>query len=154
MKTGGKTMNRSISRALSSCAVALALAACGQAESTGPSFTRNEPSEIFLVQAAPPAAVMDALFQGRVSRDLQGCLRMEGLGDRHTVIWPHGFTLVERGGELFVRDAAGRDVGRIGGSFRFGGGESSTLHQGLLSDESRQLAESRCPGRYWIVGEV
>jgi hypothetical protein len=146
-------MNRSISRALSPCAVALALAGCGGAEGMGPSFTRNEPSEIFLVQAAPPAFVMDALFQGRVSRDLQGCLRLEG-GDRYTVIWPHGFTLAERGDELFVKDAAGRDVGRIGGSFRFGGGETAALHAGVVSDEARQLAESRCPGRYWIVGEV
>lgn len=148
-------MNRSISRALSACAVALALAACGQAEGTGPTFSRNEPPALFFVQGAPPAVVMDALFQGRVTRDAVGCLRLDHLGDRHTVVWPHGFTIEERDDGLFVKDAAGRDVGRIGGSFRFGGGEIPALHEGLkLSDESRQLAESRCPGRYWIVGEV
>lgn len=148
-------MNHSISRALSACAVALALAACGGAEGLGPSFSRNDPPALFFVQGAPPAAVMDALFQGRVARDAVGCLRLDNLGDQPTVVWPHGFTIAERDGELFVKDAAGREIGRIGGSFRFGGGEILALHEGLkLSDEARQQAESRCPGRYWIVGEV
>jgi hypothetical protein len=148
-------MNHSISRALSACAMALALAACGGAEGLGPSFSRNDPPALFFVQGAPATSVMDALFQGRVARDAVGCLRLENQGDRHTVVWPHGFTIAERDGELFVKDAAGREVGQIGGSFRFGGGETPALHAGLnLSDESRQLAESRCPGRYWIVGEV
>jgi hypothetical protein len=148
-------MNRSITRAVSACAMALALAACGRAQDVGPTFSRNEPPAVFIVQGAPATAVMDALFQGRVVRDAVGCLRLDHLGDRHTVVWPHGFTIEERDGELFVKNAAGSDVGRIGGSFRFGGGETPVLHEGLnLSDESRRLAESRCPGRYWIVGEV
>ena len=148
-------MNHSISRALSACAVALALAACASEKDTGPTFNRNESPTVFLVQGAPATAVMDALFQGRVTRDVRGCLRLDHQGDRHTVVWPHGFTIVERDGELFVKDAAGSDVGQVGGSFRFGGGEIPALHEGInLSAESRQLAESRCPGRYWIVGEV
>ena len=148
-------MNHSISRALSACTVALALAACGGAEGLGPTFNRNEAATVFLAQGAPATAAMDALFQGRVTRDLRGCLRLDNLGDQHTVVWPHGFTIAERDGELFVKNAAGSDVGRIGGSFRFGGGEVAALHDGLnLSVESRQMAESRCPGRYWVVGEV
>lgn len=150
-------MNRSLIRVLPACAVALALAACGEAKQAGPTFelSQNGLSTVFIVQGAPATAVMDALFQGRVTLDAQGCLRLENVGDRHTVVWPHGFTIQERGGELFVKDAAGKDVGRVGGSFRFGGGETPILHDGLnLSDESRRQAESRCPGRYWIVGEV
>ncbi|HEU4558727.1 MAG TPA: hypothetical protein VFS20_12795 [Longimicrobium sp.] len=146
-------MNRSIIRALPACLVALTLAAC-EAKNRSPTLSQTDLPAVFIVQGAPATAVMDALFQGRVTLDAQGCLRLENTGDQHTVVWPHGFTLEERGGALFVKDAAGREVGRVGGSFRFGGGETPVLHQGVVSEESRKLAESRCPGRYWIVGEV
>ncbi len=146
-------MNRSIACVLSACTVALA--ACSSPKVEGPTFTRNDGPAVFIVQGAPARAVMDALFQGRVTLDAQGCLRLDDVGgDRHTVVWPHGFTIEERGSALFVKDAAGNDVGRVGGSFRFGGGETLVLHEGVVSEESRLLAESRCPGRYWIVGEV
>jgi hypothetical protein len=147
-------MNRSIVRTLPACAVALAIAACGPHKDVIPTLSQ-EPGAVFLVQGAPAVDHMDALFQGRVSLDAQGCLRLESLGDRPTVVWPHGFSIEERGGALFVKDAAGSDVGRIGGSFRFGGGEVPSLHEGFnLSDEALRLAQSRCPGRYWIVGDV
>ena len=111
---------------------------------------------VFLVQSSPATAVMEALYRGPVRRDDQGCLRLEPDGDVPvTVVWPYGFTLETRDDGQHVRDADGRDIGRIGDSFTFGGGYVSALHSGIpLTQAQRGLAESRCPGTYWIVGEV
>ena len=98
---------------------------------------------------------MDALFQGRVVTDAAGCIRLDSPPpDAGTVVWPFGFTLAREGRVLSVRDAAGREVGRIGGSFRFGGGHVPFLHEGTgFSAAERARAEARCPGTFWIVGE-
>jgi hypothetical protein len=109
---------------------------------------------LFLTSSEPATAHMQALWDGRVSADAAGCLRLDG-PDRHTVVWPHGFQLREQGSTIAVTDAGGRLVGTIGGSFRFGGGEMPTLHEGIaLSAVDRQAVIRRCPGRFWIVGEI
>jgi hypothetical protein len=111
----------------------------------------DETGLLFLTQNVVPDAFMDALFEGRVVADRAGCLRLES-PDAHTVVWPKGFGL---GGDLRVRSDRGAEVGRIGGSFRLGGGEVPSLHDGVpLSEADRVRAESRCPGRFWIVGEM
>ncbi len=133
-----------------------AVASCSPTGNAGPLAVRSqEPGEvIFLVQNATPDAVMGALFQGRVIKDDHGCLRLES-ADQHTVIWPNGFTLEGVGAELRVLDGTRNEVGRIGGSFRLGGGEVPVLHGGVpVSPDDRQRAIESCPGRYWIVGSV
>lgn len=65
-------------------------------------------------QSEAPDAVMDALFEGRVTRDDDGCLRLD-TPDAHTVVWPFGFSLAARDGKLVVQDAGGAVVGRVGG---------------------------------------
>lgn len=126
------------------------LAACDPSATTG--SLRHDPSEVvFLAMDAEQNAYPQALFQGRVTLDAQGCLRLE-TPDRHTVIWPHGYTLEADGGELRVNGGGGREVGAVGGSFRFGGGELTSLeHVGHLSATTRARAEERCPGRYWMA---
>lgn len=110
---------------------------------------------VFLTETAPATVQMEALYKGNVVADAAGCLRLAGTGDHHTVVWPFGFELRAHNGGANVVDTRGRVVGEIGGSFTFGGGEVPTLHDGIaLSDEHRALARERCPGRYWIVGEV
>lgn len=109
---------------------------------------------VFLAQQVAPTVVMDALFEGRVVTDAQGCLRLDSAVGA-TVVWPFGSRLVLEGTHLEIRNASGRRIGRVGGTFRFGGGELEALHPGLaLRDGDRQLASSRCPGRYWIVGTI
>ena len=109
---------------------------------------------IFLAQTVPSTVVMEALFQGRIFVDSAGCVRLDS-PDQHTVVWPHGFVLQERGDELWVRAPGGRDIGRLGASFRFGGGEVPALHAGIaLASDGRQRAAESCPGRFWIVGDV
>jgi hypothetical protein len=130
------------------------LAACGGGEESELLTTGQNDDVVFLVQNVPPEAVMDALFQGRIESDGNGCLRLSG-PDAATVVWPYGASLDADDGQVHVRDARGRRIGTIGGAFRFGGGEVTTLTAGMgvsAADAGRAL--SRCPGRYWIVGDV
>lgn len=147
-------MTRSIIR-LAACTAALALAACSPSEREGPALTGNENPDatVFLAQNQPPQSVMEALFDGVVVRDAQGCLRLGG-PEAATVVWPYGFKLEARDSGLYVKDAAGRSVGRIGGPFRFGGGHVPAHDYANLTARDRGLAESRCPGGYWLVGDT
>jgi hypothetical protein len=110
---------------------------------------------VFLTETAPATFNMEALYKGNVIADAAGCLRLAQSGGQHTVVWPFGFELRPHNGGANVVDSRGRVIGEIGGAFTFGGGEVPTLHEGIaLSDEQRAVARERCPGRYWIVGEV
>mgnify|MGYP001053328658 CR=1 FL=1 len=108
----------------------------------------------FIRQPEKPGAVMEALFLGQVVKDEAGCLRLQSPADA-TVVWPYRSSLGARDDGLWVVDAAGKEIGRIGGAFRFGGGEVPFLHEGLgFHEPERSAIHARCPGRYWIVGEV
>lgn len=142
-------MDRGCSIRTLACLAILAAGACSTEE--GPLVGTPDGETLFLTAAAPQPIHMQALYEGRVQRDEQGCLRLE-TQDRHVVVWPFGFELENRGGATYVEDPARRAIGRIGGSFRFGGGEVPSVEAADLSPDSRALAQSRCPGRYWIVG--
>ncbi len=106
---------------------------------------------VFLRMRITPDAHMDALFEGRVVADDQGCLRLDSV-DRHTVVWPAGYDFTAADGAVRILDADGSPVGVVGDAFRFGGGEVTSLHDGLgFTRADRELAEAHCPGRYWIV---
>src|SRR5688572_6031590 len=139
-------------------AVAFALSGgCSKSPSAPAGLQRvTERSDvIFLARSQAATAEMEALFTGRVAVDDVGCLRLD-TDDRHTVVWPSGFTLrVEDDGTAYVISADGRRVGGIGGYFELGGGEVPALHEDVsLSPADRAAALSACPGRYWIVGRA
>jgi hypothetical protein len=149
-------MNRSFLRAGTPLALAVALAACSPGDGPGPNLTGsdNPDATVFLAQNTPPTVVMDALYIGEVNRDGQGCLRVES-EDGAVVIWPYGFTLHAYEGGLYVKNAEGRSIGRIGGEFRMGGGYVPSASFADLSGADRALAESRCASSYyWIVGDT
>lgn len=134
--------------------VLAALAACGPAapDPAGLDYDADHPFLITLGTA--PNAVMDALFQGRVVADGQGCVRLDGAG-QVTVVWPRRFSLERRSGTTLIKDADGRAIGTIGGHFRLGGGEVPSLHPGIpLVGGTREEAMRRCPGLFWIVGTI
>ena len=105
---------------------------------------------LFFAMASQPDAHMDALVEGTIAADNSGCLRLD-TGDRHTVVWPHGFRLQADDDKTVVVSNTGAVVGQLGERFRLGGGEVTQLQVGLLSSADRVTALSRCPGRYWIV---
>ena len=125
---------------------------CASDPGAGPMLSGDEnPLAVTFVAQVDQTTSMEALYQGIVSRDASGCLRAEGFEGR-TVIWPEGWKLEARGEALFVKDAAGSDVGRIGGQFRLGGGEIPGVESASLSASDAQLLQTRCPGRYWLAG--
>jgi hypothetical protein len=132
-------------------------AGCADSKEGLPTNTLNSAdvsSVVFLVQNADPGAVMDALFSGKISADAAGCLRLSG-DDPSTVVWPVGFSVKSEAADLLILDKSGRLVGRVGGSFRLGGGHVPQLHDGIrMSAAARDLAHARCPGQFWIVGDV
>lgn len=151
----GISLGHSNARGLPALAILVVATWLGSCSDSG-NLTRapDAVETLFLAQNVVPNATMEALFQGRIIRDRAGCLRLQAPDDA-TVVWPKGFTLRNRSGELAVLDSKGRKVGRIGGAFRLGGGEVPLLHDGIgLSSAARRQAEARCPGRYWIVGTI
>lgn len=137
------------SRALAVLALAapLALGACADLSTVD---VYRTPGPVFVVQETSPNATMDALYQGTVIID-QDCVRLNA--DRHTVVWPMGFSLQHEADAYQVLDADGQVVGELGAStFYLAGGEVPELHDGVgLSPASQEQATRSCPGRFWIV---
>lgn len=107
---------------------------------------------VVLTQNVVPTTSMEALFEGTVDVDDSGCLRL-ATEDAHTVIWPVGYGVVGDGGDRIVLDENGDSIGTIGDDFALSGGEVTELSDALGFDaDDRSLADSRCSGRYWIVG--
>lgn len=127
--------------------------ACSQ-DSAASLLSVNAVDLVFLTQSERPEAFMDALFTGRVIVDDAKCTRLDDAG-RATVIWPVGYSVSGENGNLRVLDGGGRDVGRLGGTFRIGGGEVPLLNTRLpISYMDRARAAESCPGIYWIASEA
>ena len=111
---------------------------------------------LFLSRTEPENLVMDALFEGTVTLDEAGCIRLETTADYGvTAVWPHGYTLEQESGSFRVLDEAGQAVGTLGDEFSLGGGEVDQLHEGIgFTPEDQQLANDRCEGKFWIVADV
>lgn len=140
-------------------AVLVSLGACSPA--TGPQLkdvieadgvaARIGSDVVFLIMTFTPGTHMQALFQGRVTADADGCLRLD-LPDAHTVVWPEGYDFESVDGAIRIVSGSGEPVGTVGEEFALPGGEVTSLHDGLgFTSADRELAEAHCPGRYWIV---
>lgn len=141
-------------------ATVLVVLACASCDGSPTSETQPRPRlhlqdaahVVFMTQNVVPAATMDALFQGRVVADRAGCLRLDS-PDPPTVVWPHGYRVRVGPDGVRILDRDGHTVGSVGKRFSLGGGEVPALADGMgFTEADRELAESRCPGRYWIVG--
>lgn len=107
---------------------------------------------VFMTQNVVPQTMMAALYVGRVVKSEDGCLRLD-TPEAPTAVWPKGFSASLAGEEVQVMDEVGEPVGKIGEEFKLPGGEVPVLSDAMGFDQDdRQAAESRCPGRYWIVG--
>jgi hypothetical protein len=111
-------------------------------DSSGLFFPTQEPTE-------GPRAVMEALTSGKLVVE-KGCLLLSHEdGSTDLPVWPPGFELSTKGGEIRVLDEAGRVVARVGDQVRMGGGQvavSERLRRRLSMPEE-------CPGPIWWVGE-
>lgn len=134
----------------------LAVTACGDA--VDPAAETPEPAlaveerfgVVFLTQNVFPLAMMDALYEGRVVADEEGCLRLD-TPTASTVVWPRDYDVKERDDGVVVVNGEGAEVGTVGGAFSLAGGEVSELSDALgFTSEDRSRAATHCPGRYWI----
>jgi hypothetical protein len=143
-----------MSRSFVFCVVTSVVLAQGCGEAPPSPALPSVTDLVFLTQSEPQTANMDALYIGRVYVDEKQCIR---LGDAMgaTVIWPSGFTARQNGDAIQVIDHTGRDVGRLGESFRMAGGEVTQLNPELhISYMDRAVAHESCPGKYWIAADV
>ncbi|MDQ4078262.1 MAG: hypothetical protein M3220_18705 [Chloroflexota bacterium] len=99
---------------------------------------------IYFPRQPPATSYMEALLEGELVLDENGCLRV-GVDDGYNplVIWHHDFTLRVAGDTIEVLDGEQQVVGRVGAPFRAGGGEGTPRN-----------APDECPGPYWILGEI
>ena len=111
-------------------------------------YTSSPP--LFAVQSKPSEFRMTALLEGVLVLDDNGCLRIKNY-EEYLPVWPHGFSLVEE--NLTVLDSSGRAVARVGERVKLGGGECPEPCRNV-GEYSEYLPDERCPGPYWIVGEV
>ena len=135
--------------------IGVGMAALMGCDTASPVVVGPDEPVLFLAQNAPPSGVPQALFQGRVEVDQAGCLRLGTDPVGPTVVWPFGSRLVREKTGLVVRDPGGADFVRIGENVRLGGGEVSDLAAlGVLPAPMLAAARDRCPGTYWLAGEV
>ena len=136
---------------------ALCVGATASFPGCGPSPVETGPDAevLFLTPFEAPSASMEALYQGRVHLDQAGCMRLSDDPAGHTVVWPFGSRLARDQASLVVLDAGGAEVGRVGHLLALSGGETHDLAgSGVLDEPLLAAALQRCPGPFWISGEV
>lgn len=105
-----------------------------------------------------PRLTPEALAVGELVADDGGCLRFgSGPYAGSLPIWPPGYALRAEGGDVRVVDGRGQVVARVGDEVRAGRGEdpgSSLEGVGYLDERSQRELPRRCPGPYFLVGQV
>ena len=89
-----------------------------------------------------------------------GCIRM---GDRNrswVVVWPYGYSLSRKGGDVRVPDKRGEEEARVGDEVRMGGGEIAKDGLAATPEGERRAFEQyrekmgvpdRCAGLLWVA---
>lgn len=100
---------------------------------------------VYFPKQAPVNVYMQALLEGTLVLDANGCLRVDGgPGFMPLVLWHYDFEARILEDSVEVLNGAGQVVARTGEPVRMGGG--AAVFPGLPS-----LA---CPGPYWVLGEI
>lgn len=139
--------------------VLIALVACGAPDAAVTSLrvattipVTPAPVVAFPQQAPTPGprTMLAALVDGTLVL-VDGCLRVRRAnGTSDLVIWPPEVALRTDGGAIQIVDAGGRVAARVGAPIAMGGGQLSTVPSHGL----REAPPARCPGPYWLTGEI
>ncbi len=88
---------------------------------------------------------MAAGLEGKLV-NVRGCLRVKAKedSDGYLLIWPHDVSLKEEVGGVHILDSEGKVVARVGQKVSIGGGSPPAGYE----------APTKCPGPYWLVGEI
>ncbi len=113
-------------------------------------YTGPEGQTIYFPKQAPAAAYMEALLEGILILDDNGCLRVQhesmSLAEAPVIIWHYDFSLDINDEEIIVLNGDEEPVGRVGEWTRMGGGETRSI-------DEPEIPEG-CPGPYWILGGI
>ncbi|MCD4753702.1 MAG: hypothetical protein K8R40_11575 [Anaerolineaceae bacterium] len=104
----------------------------------------------------PATSYMEAELSGELAL-VDGCLRINDGYDDYLIVWPYGFGLsINENGIIQVIDDTGHPIMKVGDKVKVGGGggEMSGEDSGDISAFSGHLPSDRCPGPYWILGEI
>lgn len=111
-------------------------------------YAAPDGSVIYFPQQGPFLGGMQALAEGTLWLDDNGCLRLGDLSpDAPLIIWRDDHTLHVDGEAITVQNDAGEILARTGEPIRMGGG-----HSGAIALPGMPL--DACPGPYWIVSEL
>lgn len=115
------------------------------------------PTQLQGVRDGEPRAVMQALARGRLTLD-DDCLRISsGSYDGNLLIWPPDYSFRATGGNVRILDEENRVVAKTGDRIEVGGGEVPGRSLRNIAYVGKSLGQKilrRCPGPYWLVGEV
>lgn len=103
---------------------------------------------IYFPRQAPTNVYMDALLEGTLILDPDGCLRIAGdSGDPILILWHHNFSLNFVEETIEVLNGDGQVVARVGEPVRMGGGETS-------ASTVPGLPGGVCEGPFWALGDI
>jgi hypothetical protein len=104
---------------------------------------------IYFPRQAPSGMHMEALAQGDLILDDNGCLRLLEAGESNgpLLLWPFDTSIHVNGDVIYVVNEAGERVAEVNQPMRMGGGFSSQAELPGLPIEG-------CPGPYFIIGEL
>jgi hypothetical protein len=101
---------------------------------------------------------MEALGGGRLTIDERGCIRMEVSedGPEPTLIFLPDYALGFKDDEVWILDGEDRPVAKVGDLVRVVGGSTGDSLEGFsgLDEQTKRELYERCPGPYWMAGEV
>ena len=105
------------------------------------------------------SAYPSARTGGKLVLDDRGCLRIKASADAsgEVPLWPSYYSLDTSDERVRVLDEEGRTVAEVGETMAAGGGSVSKAvlqQEGYMRERTRRELLERCPGAYWLVGEV
>ena len=118
---------------------------------------------LYFPHGSEPASMSPQALGGGTLFVKDGCIRMGTRGDSWVVVWPYGYSLQRRGGEVLILNSEGETKARVGDRVRISGGETSKDEIGPNPEAARRNFEERrrqsgvpdqCRGPLWGAGPV
>ena len=134
-----------------------------------PQVPKKQAGLFFPQMPGPEGVILQAMSSGRLFVK-NGCIYLGPTERRYrdevpsdVVVWPHGYSLSRKGGEVLILDEKGKVVARVGGKARMGGGEIRREDSGPTPEAARRQFEEkrgelgvpdRCRGPLWVSSGV
>lgn len=128
---------------------ALTMTLCGcssMSPAPVPSATAS-PALRIVTSDVPNLSGMEALLEGTLAVDSDGCVHARTEGGAVTLVWPQGYTVRGDAASFEVLDASNTQVIDSGSTLAIGGGVADTVNHAWSGSEC-------ATGMLWMVGEI